>query len=170
MSLNRRQLLKLGALSGVSFGIALSVVGHQWWNTPPAAPYESLSDQEAKIVMAISAAAFPAGQSIAKDPRTLLLDRYFDQLLLHMPEMQRRLLKLLLNALNSAPYLQFSTSLLSQSPAQQENQLQEWLNHSNHLFRNAVTSLVILLGMGYTAHPDISPFFSTLHQCGYGGA
>ena len=85
-----------------------------------------------------------------------------------MPETQAKLLKLLINALNTAPYLNLNSAFLKQSAEQQSQQLQTWLNHSNHLIRNAVTSLTILIGMGYTSHPRVSSFFARYHQCGYG--
>ena len=169
MPLTRRQLLTIGGLSCLTFGLSATMLGRQWWNTPASAPYQNLSQQEAQMIMAISAAVFPAGAVISVNPNSLKLDHYFDSLLQQLPQMQEKLLKLLLNALNSAPYISFQSSFLAQSAVEQQRQVQDWLNHSNHLIRGAITSLIVLLGMGYSAHPEIAPYFGQMHQCGYGG-
>ena len=168
MILNRRQLLRIGGLSTLGLTLGGGLVYSQWWNAPANAPYQRLSTHEASLVRAISTVAFPSGDIISISPEQLSLDRYFDILLQSMPETQGKLLKLLLNALNSAPYLTFDNTFLMQSPEQQHKQLQSWLNHPQHLLRNAVTSLVILIGMGYTSHPKIAPHFAQFHLCGYG--
>ena len=168
MALTRRQLITIGAIAGISSGVGITVIGISWWNTPADAPYQNMNHDEALILSIIAGAAFPAGRVISLDGSMLNLDRFFDQMLSDMPELQSKLLKLLLNALNSAPYLDFKNTLSAQSPTEQKEQLQRWLNHPNHLFRNAVTSLVILIGMGYTSHPEVSPYFNQMHRCGYG--
>ncbi len=168
MALTRRQLIAIGSIAVVSSGIGITVIGLRWWDTPADAPYQKMSQNEALILSIIAGAAFPAGRMISIDASKLNLDRFFDQMLSDMPEFQSKLLKLLLNALNTAPYLDFKNTLSEQSPTERKTQLQTWLNHPNHLFRNAVNSLVILIGMGYTSHPEISPYFNKMHQCGYG--
>lgn len=168
MILNRRQLLRIGGLAALALTFGGSAIYSEWWDTLPDEPYQRLSNQEASLVRAVSSVAFPSGDIISISPDQLSLDRYFDILLLSMPETQSKLLKLLLNALNSAPYLTLDKTFLMQSPEQQHEQLQTWLNHPQHLLRNAVTSLVILIGMGYTSHPKIAPHFAQFHLCGYG--
>ena len=168
MMLSRRQLIKICAAVGISSGIGISALGFRWWDVPAGVPYRKMSIEEATVLTIIAHAAFPPGPIIAQNANDLKIDRFFDHLLSNMPMVQTKLLKLLLNALNTAPYLEIKSSLSSQSSIEQQEQVEKWLNHPNYLFRNAVTSLVILIGMGYTAHPEVSPYFSQMHQCGYG--
>ena len=141
---------------------------YSWWDAPAASPYTRLSQREADFLSALSAAAFPAGASIALDGGTARLDRFFDTLLDSMPEDNVTLIKFLLQGLDKASIGWFGSSFHALSEADQAEQLELWLASDQHLLRSAVQSMVILLGMGYTTHPKVAPLLAVHHRCGFG--
>lgn len=170
MTLTRRQLVAL--LTASAFAPAL-YVGNSWWNVPAEKPYDCLSNEEGRIVVKIAEAAFalqPDESSLRPDPNQADLDRFFDHLLRSMMPQNKKLLKLLLHALDNAAYLDESQSFTDLPPNRAQDQLISWLDSEHHLVRSAVTSLVALLGMGYCAHPRSSKILSKYHSCGFGGA
>lgn len=102
MQISRRHLLALLAASAASVGLVGGSVAVRWWDVPAEAPFQHLSTAEATMVRAWSAAAFPAGPTAALDGGDAALDRFFDALLGALPATQRKLMKLLLHALDSA--------------------------------------------------------------------
>ena len=51
---------------------------------------------------------------------------------------------------------------------EQQVVLRSWFTNDVAEIRGAISSLVVLLGMGYTTHPEVSPIMSAWHRCGYG--
>ena len=168
MKLSRRQLIKWGAALGVASTVVASVNIIMWWDTAPDAPFTNLNEIEAQVVNSVAGAAFPSGSTIALDGSAANLDRFFDTLLSSMTTENRKLLKLLLEALQHATLPTHGALFTSLSQSERTQCIQEWLQHGNHLLRGAIQSLVVLLGMGYTAHPTASNHLSRYFRCGFG--
>ena len=155
-----------------TIGFPAYVIG-SWWKVPADDPFLCLSESESKVINQLAIAAFPiqANQSHQRpNPAETKLDRFFDQLLVSMTEQNRDLLKVLLHALDAAPFIKKGCHFTDLDAESSETQLQLWMHSNNHLLRGAVTSLVTLLGMGYCSHPTSSNTLSKLHKCGFGGA
>lgn len=164
----RRKLLLYASAALGSATIASSIVVSQWWNTAPQEPYTHLNRDEANLTLLIAKAAFPAGEHHHIDGQQASLDRFFDQFLGHLQPQNRSLLKLLLQATDriSLPfYGQYFSNLSSD---EQQSCLEGLLNHQQHLVRSAYQSLIAILGMGYSTHPEMAEKLSRLHRCGYG--
>lgn len=168
MLISRRHIIALSCATAIATTIGTGSLLISWWKVPPQAPFQRLSTHESKILIAIAQATFPSGDVISMDAKDLNLDRFFDSILFGMPDVQSDLLKLLINAFNRAPHLTLEAQYLDLSLKEQTLFLKGLLEHEQHLLRSAVTSLCILLGMGYTSHPDVSPIFAKYHRCGFG--
>jgi hypothetical protein len=168
MLISRRHIIALSCATAIATTIGTGSLLISWWKVPPHAPFQCLSIHESKILVAIAQATFPSGAVIAMDAKDLNLDRFFDSVLFGMPTVQSDLLKLLINALNRAPHLSLKAQYLDLSFKEQTLFLKGLLEHEQHLLRSAISSLCILLGMGYTSHPEVSPSFAKYHRCGFG--
>ena len=167
--MNRRHLIAIAGLAAISGPTLVGVQLYQWWDVPPDAPYHLLHTHEAKMVQHICRAMFPAGEEITVDGGDLYLERFFDQLLLTLGETEQKLIKLFLQFIDKMSYLsEYRAPFLELSVQQQQHFLEGQLQSSNYLVRNAFLSIITLLGMGYTSHPQISPRIAIYHRCGYG--
>jgi hypothetical protein len=168
MRISRRHLLALSAAAAAVGAIGAGGLGYRWWDQPPGAPLEALSSEEAQIVRAIAGTAYPRTAAIPLDGAEAHLDRFFDATLSHMPESPRKLLKLLLHGLDGGTVLTHGSTFTELSEAERADVLKGWTQHELAELRNATQSLVLLLGMGWTIHPEVAPTMQRYHSCGYG--
>ena len=168
MAISRRQFLALGAATSAAVGLLGGVTIWSWWDIPPSDSYQTLHEDEARTLRHIAGAAFPGGETIALQGKDAKLDRFFDELLLSMGDNNRKLLKLLINSLENLTKVTHFSAFSNLSENQQRRMITEWLQNDNHLFRGGIQSLVLLLGMGYTSHPEASATLSQYFRCGFG--
>ena len=168
MQISRRHLLALSAGTAAVGAIGTGGVLISWWDQPAEDPYLSLSAKEGAFVRAWSGAAFPATQTIPLAGSNAGLDRFFDQMLQSVPSEMENLLKLLLNGLDALPSPSHSASFRELTQSDQRDLFDSWSKSDVGAFRSAVQSLTLLLGMGWSTHPDVAPFMQKLHSCGYG--
>lgn len=170
MKITRRHVIAASALAAGAGAIGATVLGGtaaSWWKRPAAEGYAVLSEEEGAFLRAFAATAYPATPAIPHAGGDLDLDRYVDANLSSMAETQRNLIKVLLHALDTWPMPARRAGFVQLDPAQRAEVLHHWLTHFRGEVRQAATSLVLLVGMGYTTHPKVAPFFAALHTCGY---
>lgn len=168
MQITRRTLLALTAASAVATGLCAGGTALRWWDAPPGGGFRQLSADEAAFVRAFSAAAFPGGAFISLDGGEADMDRFFDALLDGMEPLTADLLKLLAQALQRATLLTHGGVFTGLTVDERQEALMGWYHSDVADVRSAVTSFIVLLGMGYTTHPEVSPLMSQWHRCGYG--
>ncbi len=168
MSLTRRQLLQWTAALSLAGTVVGAVEVSTWWDTPPDAPFVNLNMLEAEVVRSVAGSAFPSGDTIDLDGGNANMDRFFDSLLSAMTNENRVLLKLLLEAIDRATLPTHATHFINLSVSEQQHCIEAWLVNGNALFRGAIQSLIVLLGMGYTAHPTASSHLKRYFRCGFG--
>lgn len=168
MPITRRHLLALGAATAAAGAIGVGGTLAHWWNQAPTAPFQALSDAEATFVRAWAGAAFPPGDVLSTDGAEAGLDRFFDLTLTHLPDIQRSLLKLLIHALDTGSIAMAGASFTALSPTDARQAFHRFHAHDLAEVRGAAQSLTVLLGMGYTTHPDVAPTMARWHRCGYG--
>ncbi|MBM74377.1 MAG: hypothetical protein CMK59_03155 [Proteobacteria bacterium] len=156
------------ALGSAAVPITAALKAYSWWNIPADAPFKHLSIDEATQVRRIAESVFPSGETIALDGGSAKLDRFLDELIDQFGSQEVSLIKFMLHGIEPMPFPIYGTTFSSLSSTNRLLFLQSWLHHDNHLVRNAMMSIVTLLGMGYTCHPDVSPLISTHHKCGFG--
>ncbi|MEC7985516.1 MAG: hypothetical protein VX278_10145 [Myxococcota bacterium] len=166
--LNRRNLiaLSISLTASIALGVGLSL--YAWWDAPPDQPYRHLNNEEASMIRHLSGAAFPAGDFSPLRGDRAHLDRFFDLFIENMETTNRNLLRFFLHTLNQTTLIHRQKRFVELVSGIQTQQLESWLSVDHPLFRNAVQSLVAILGMGYTTHPEVSPLLNPLHRCGYG--
>jgi hypothetical protein len=168
MAITRRHLLAASAAIAAAAATCTGGIGLRWWDAAPGVERVNLADEEAALVRALSGAAFPAGAVIGLSGADADLDRFFDAMLSGMPKLTGDLLKLLAQALDHLPLATRGARFTALSLPDQQAQLEAWLSSDQAELRSAVQSIVILLAMGYTTHPEIAPMMSAWHGCGYG--
>ena len=164
----RRKLLLYATAALGSATIASSIMVGQWWNTDPDEPYQHLNNDEAQITLLIAKAAFPSGAHHNIDGSQAQLDRFFDQFIGHLQPQNRKLLKLLLQATDRISIPLHGAYFSNLSFETQQSCIESLVNHQQHLIRSAYQSLIAILGMGYSTHPEMAEKLSHLHRCGYG--
>jgi len=168
MKISRRHLLALGAATSAAAVVGVGATVASWWDQPAHGELTQLSADEASFVRAWAGAAFPGGDVLALDGADAGLDRFFDGVLAHMPDTQRKLLKLLLHALDTGSLALAGARFTRLDPQQARRVFHRLSAHDIAEVRGAVSGLTVLLGMGYTTHPEVSPVMARWHRCGYG--
>ncbi|MEC7947388.1 MAG: hypothetical protein VX265_07440 [Myxococcota bacterium] len=168
MQLTRRHVLAMTALTTGAAAATAGVVGARWWDRPAGAGFRHLSAAEGVFLRAFAGATYPATVAIPHDGGDLALDHYLDDALQTMVGTQRSLVKVLLHALDTWPMPRRRHAFADLDRPQQQQVVDHWTTHFRSEVRQAATSLVLLVGMGYTTHPRVAPFFASLHTCGYG--
>ena len=168
MSLTRRQFIKITTALSLMTAGGVGIEVSTWWDTPASEPFQHLNHTEAKVVNAIGGAAFPGGDVLSLSGDTAILDRFFDAVLNAMTAQNRNLLKLLLEAIEHYTVVSHGTYFSNLETLERQTLIEQWLKHDNHLFRGAIQSVIVLLGMGYTAHPEASKHLTQFFRCGFG--
>ena len=168
MRITRRHLLALAAGTTAAAALTGGAVVASWWDAPADAPFSVLTTEEAAFLRAWSGVAFPATPTLPLAGEDAGLDRFFAAMLRHTPADAARLLRLLVNALDGATVISHGSSFTSLEPAEQATVFEDWTHSGVAHFRSATQSLVLLLGMGWSTHPEIAPHMRLLHSCGYG--
>ena len=168
LNISRRHLIALTAAAATATSVTAAATIYSWWRIPPAQNYVVLADEEILFVQALSATAYPAGSATPLNGKEAQIDRYFDQILANMSGNNPHLLKLLLHFLDNLPLTTHLTSFSQASTTTQQAIFNDWFSSDQYLLRNAIQSLVILLGMGYTTHPKIASKLAPFHRCGFG--
>jgi len=168
MRVTRRHLLALAAGTTAAAAVTGGAIVASWWDAPADAPYSILTADEASFLRAWSGAAFPATDTLTLAGEDAGLDRFFDEMLSHTPSEATTLLRLLINALNGATVIGHGASFTALTPAGRSEVFESWTHSEVAHFRSATQSLVLLLGMGWSTHPEVAPHMRLLHSCGYG--
>jgi hypothetical protein len=168
MQISRRHLLALSAGTAAVGAMGATGLLVEWWDQPPTAPYKCLSDGEATFVRAWAGVAFPATKSTPMSGGQAGLDRFFDQVLHFAPPDAAKLLKLLLNGLDAACVPSHGTSFVSLDDAGRLDRFEAWTHSDLSLLRSATQGLVLLIGLGWSIHPDVAPVMKKMHSCGFG--
>lgn len=167
---SRRQLLiALGTAGAVLGALAVgtgAVVG-RWYGRAPGGGFRHLSEDEAAIARAIAGAAWPATALTPLSGDQADLDYFLDELIAPWPENMRDLMRVLLHAIEDLSRLEGGAAFTALPLDERTRLLMGWLESDTAELRSAVSSAVILLGMGWTTHPDVGGPLPHLYRCGY---
>ncbi len=168
MQITRRHLLALSAGTAVAGTIGAGGTVLRWWNRGPSDPFRVLHEDEAAFVRAWASAAFPRTGTTPIAGENAGLDHFFDGVLERSPDTTANLLTVLLNALNTASIVSHGARFADLSANDRTACFDDWTHSSTGVIRSACQGLVLLLGMGWSTHPDVAPTFAMMHSCGYG--
>jgi hypothetical protein len=168
----RRQVLALSTLVTAGAVVAGGGTLVSWWDQPVGAGYDHLSEDEAAFVRALAGAIYPSTATLSLGGEEAQLDHFLDQSMGLLDELPRNGMRVLMHGLQSwprvDPKLQKGAAFANLDLAARMDLVDRWLGSDSSLLRQAVQSLVVLMGMGYTSHPAVSDHFAQWHGCGYG--
>ena len=165
---SRRKFIIYSTIAASSASIAAGLSVYQWWDTTPETPYIHLNKREAHIIQCIAQSTFPSGPQSSIDGKDAQIDRFFDQFLDQLLHQNRTLLKMLIQATDRISLPTHRSYFTSLSTEEQQEIIEGLLHSDQHLIRSAYLSLIAILGMGYSNHPQIAEKLSVFHRCGYG--
>jgi hypothetical protein len=168
VKITRRQVL--AALAGVPVAGGLGVGGTawRWWDRPAGAGLKRLSADEHDLAQALGEAWMPPGGDPPLSAAEAGVGAFLDEVVDGMEPAMGRQLKLLLQALDDLT-LPTHLSAFRHLPLETRTEvLDGWLNGDVWLLRNGVQALLILLGTGYTTHPEVVARLRPYFPCGYG--
>ena len=168
MKISRRHLLALSAGTAAVGAMGSAGLTLHWWNQAAHEPYTSLSKPEGEFIRAWSGVAYPSTITVPIDGASANLDRFFDQLLGVTPSDTKALLKFLLHGLDALSVPTHGATFRTLERDSQRELFDTWIHSDSSMLRSAVQSLTILIGMGWSTHPEVAPTIQKLHKCGYG--
>jgi hypothetical protein len=168
MSLSRRTLLRTAAALSGAVAIAGGATVVHWWDQAATPGWRSLSDDERRFLDALADTIFPPGGEPPLGGAESGATKVFDEIVGAMPETQANTLKIFLHSLNASTRPTHFAAFDALSPEERSEALLDWENHPVSAWRTAVQSLKILLGVGYTSHPEVASILSPYFLLGYG--
>lgn len=168
MTLTRRHVL--AALAGVPVAGALGVgtLAFRWWDRPPGAGLQRLSPDEHDFAQAMAEAWMPPGGEPALSGADAELGRFLDEVVAGMEPAMAREFKLLLQALDDLTVPTRLSAFRHLDLPTRIEVLDGWLHHDQWLLRNATQAVLVLLGTGWTTHPEVVVHLRPYFRCGYG--
>ena len=169
----RRQLLALTALSAAAGALSTQAGGLagtaiSWYARPVGVGYGFFSNEEAAIVRAFAATAYPSTPTLPFDAARAGIDHYIDEAMAGVEAGVRDAVRTLLHGLDAWPRPRRLYRFSDLDEGQRREVLDHWLHHFSPDIRGVAGLLVLLAGMGYTTHPQNAAFFRQMHGCAYG--
>ena len=167
MKITRRHVLAAAAAVPAAAALGGGGLALRWYDKAPAQGLSILSQDEYDFVQALSEAWMPPGGTPALSGADANLGQWFDELLTHMAPNQQTLLKLLLQVLDDTPLLTDAGRYTTLDLPRRIELLVGWMQSSNALFRAAIAGVIVLIGMGWTTHPEVAPGLAPMFRCGW---
>src|SRR5690606_34716390 len=139
----------------------------RWYGAAPAEGRRVLSADEYDFVQALAEAWMPPGGRPALSGADADLGGWLDELLSHMDPTQAKLLKLLTQVLDDSALLTDGGAYRHLALERRTQLLLGWMRSSNSMFRAAVSGLVVLMGMGWSTHPEVVAVIGPMFRCGW---
>ncbi len=168
MKITRRHILAAAAAVPVVGGLAAGGTAWQWWNRPAKSGLKALSEEEHAFVQSMAEAWMPPGGVPALSGAEAELGNFFDDCVDAMTDQTGKELKLLLHALDALTLPTHLAHFQTLPLATRSAVLAGWMDSPVYLIRDGVAGVMVLMGVGWTTHPDVVPLFRPLYRCGYG--
>ena len=168
MKITRRQILAAAAAVPVVGGLAAGTTAWRWYDRPAKQGLKALSEEEYDFVQSMAEAWMPPGGVPALSGSDADLGAFFDDCVDAMTDQTGRELKLLLHALDALTVLTHLGHFQTLPLATRTAVLTGWMDSPVYLIRDAVAGVMVLMGVGWTTHPDVVHLFKPFYRCGYG--
>ncbi|MBX2799962.1 MAG: twin-arginine translocation signal domain-containing protein [Myxococcales bacterium] len=166
-TITRRAALAAVACAGVAGGVG-AVTALRWWDRAPGEALVWLSADEHDFVQAVAEAWMPRGGTPSLSGADAQLGSFVDGVLEGMAPSAARETKLLLQALDDLPVVTRLRPYRRLPLHSRAEVLQGWLQSSLWPLRTGATALMMLIGLGWTTHPEVASIFQPHFGCGYG--
>jgi len=164
----RRKLLAAAAALTAAGAAGVGATAWRWWDQPVHAGWSFLSADEVAFLEAMADALFPPGGTPPLAGADADLARFFDGCIQAWEPTQRKLIRLLLHALDTWTWPAHQAPFSALGIEDRQAVIQGWIGHPLAEIRGAAVSVILFLGMGYTIHPDTADTFAPLYGCRYG--
>lgn len=168
MQIQRRQLLALIAAVPMAGSLGVGTLAFRWWDRPPGAGLLALSPHEYDIVQSIAEAWMPPGGTPKLSGADADLGSFFDEIISHMADLDRTLLKLLLQALDDSTLLTDFGTYTTLPLHRRSEVLYGWIHSEHSMMRSAVSAFLVLMSTGWTTHPEVASLLRPMFPCGFG--
>ena len=168
MNLTRRHVLAVSSSLVAAASLGAVGVGVSWWDRAPGEGLTALSGDEYQMVQALSEAWMPAGGEPSLSGADANIGAFVDDVLLQMVPTQRKLLKLLIQALDASTLVTHGSSYVFLTREERTRVLQSWVDSPRFAVRQPVSALLVLMSMGWTMHPIVTDQVRPWFGCGYG--
>lgn len=168
MRITRRQIVAAALAVPAAAALGAGAVGVAWWDRPPGAGLQVLSVEEHAFVQALAEAWMPPGGEPALSGADARLGDWFDAVLAGMPVPPRTQLKLLLHGLDHLPVVTHATRYTTLHLDDRQMVLRGWLHSDRYLLRTAIQAVLVLVGLGWSTHPELVAVMRPWFGCTFG--
>lgn len=166
MKLTRRHVVAAVAAIPAAGALCGGGLYARWWDRPPGAGRLRMSEDEYDFVQAIAEAWLPPGGTPALSGREADLGGFLDGVLAGMTDAAGNELRVLLQALDDLTWPTHGAAYRSLPLAERTLVLKGWLHSDLWLLRNATQAVLVLMGTGYSTHPEVAAVLRPMFPCG----
>lgn len=168
LNITRRQVVAAAAAVPVVGGLAAGTTVWRWWDRPPGDGLKSLSLDEHGFIQALAEAWMPRGGNPELSGADARLGDWMDDVVDAMEPQTAKELKLLMNAMDALPVATRLRPFQALPLETRTAVLNGWIQHPVSLVRDGISGILVLMGIGWTTHPEVVPIFRAMFRCGYG--
>jgi hypothetical protein len=166
--LSRRHVLAAMGAVATAGALGAGVKAWTWWDTDPGAGLEALSTDEHDFVQALAEAWMPPGGEPALSGADAGLGRWMDDLVAAMSDASANELKILLQLFDEATIPSRLRPFRKLPLDTRIEVLRQWMTADLWLWRNGISALLVLIGIGWTTHPEVVGLMRPHFRCAYG--
>lgn len=164
----RRMVLAATGAVAVAGALGVGTTAMRWWDRAPGAGRKVLSDDEYGFAQAVAEAWLPPGGDPPISGAEADLGSFLDDVVAGMEPATARELKLLLQVLDDLSVPTRLSAFRNLSLDDRIETLRGWLHSDQPLLRAGVQAVMVLLGVGWTTHPEVVGRLQPYYRCGYG--
>lgn len=168
MKLTRRQVLAATAAVPVIGALGAGATAWSWWDRPAGADLKALSQDEFDFVQALAEGWMPRGGTPELSGADANIGYFFDDIVAAMHPQTAKEMRLLLHGLDHLPVPRRGRTFTSLSVDTRSACIENWLDHPLFLVRDAASATMVMVGIGWTTHPDVVKVIRPMFPCGYG--
>lgn len=168
LRLTRRHVLAAMGAVAAAGALGVGATAWRWWDAPAGEGLQRLSVDEHDFVQALAEAWWPAGGEPALSGADAQLGRWMDDVVGAMTHEAGSELKILLQLYDEST---LATRLRPFRRLPLETRIEVvrgWLDADLWLWRNGIQALLVLIGVGWTTHPEVVGYLRPHYRCGYG--
>jgi hypothetical protein len=166
--LTRRHVLAAMGAVAAAGAVGAGTTAWRWWDAPAGDGLKALSRDEHDFVQALAEAWMPRGGEPELSGADAELGRWMDDVVDGMPAPSGRELKVLLQLYDESTIPTRLRPFRALSLEARTDVLRGWLASDVWLWRNGTQAMLVLMGVGWTTHPEVVTLLRPHFRCAYG--